>query len=454
MSFSSITGFQPPTSAGGFMSLLQNASYNGVPFKVVAAAVRKGRKIAPHNYPFRDGVWVEDMGRAPRTYSFSGYIIGDLAPAMQFALDTMLELPGPGILIHPTLGVQRVSLVSGTTAVHVGRQRVIEVAFEFIEQGSRSLIATIIATAVQVVAFADLCAPALGADLGSAAGPPAVIGSAAIGEGVAVTTAFGDRCIGAGNDPAAVVNLAAGLQPPDTNTTYGRYGLGSTSVALPVGTTVASLTETLMTSREKTAQDAEKAIADADMFSSETALVIVNDIGAMVESARSTMTDPADQVRLMLNLATFTYSDSIKGTGIADAMAQVRDAFAAVCRRLALVSLGNACAAYQPRSYQDAQSLIATVTAAFDVEITAAGDALEDETYSVLRDLRTAIVTDLRTRGQTLPQLQAATFRTPLPSLVVAQILYQDATRSDEIVYETMPPHPAFCPVSMQVLAW
>jgi prophage DNA circulation protein len=454
LNFANVTGIQAPTTLTGFAALLQNASYNGVPFKVVAASVRKGRKIAMHQYPFKDGGWAEDMGRAPRTYSFSGYLIGDLAPAMQLALDTVLELPGPGILIHPSLGVQTVALLSASTAIHAGRMRVIEVAFEFVEKGDRSLTLRLISTALQVVSFALACAQGFGADIGSSAGPPAVIGSVAIGEGVAVTTAFSDACIGAGNDPAAVVNLAAGLQPPDATTSYGRYGLGSASTALVVGTTVTSLTQDLMASREQIVQNAGTAITDAGQFSSDTAQLVVNDIGALVESTRNTMTDPADQVRLMLNLAGFAYSDSIAGTGLAENMALVRDAFSALCRRLALVSLANACAAYQPRSYQDAQALLDTVAAAFEVEITAAGDAFEDQTYSVLRDLRTAVVTDLRTRGQTLPQLQTATFKASLPSLVVAQMLYQDANRADEIVFEAAPPHPAFCPVSMQVLAW
>ena len=78
--FTNVTGFAPPTSIAGFMGLLQTASFRGVPFKVIQARVKKGRRWAIHEYPYVDGGWPEDMGRALRTYAFSGYLIGDLAP--------------------------------------------------------------------------------------------------------------------------------------------------------------------------------------------------------------------------------------------------------------------------------------------------------------------------------------------------------------------------------------
>lgn len=42
--FTNVTGFAPPTSIACFMGLLQTASFRGVPFKVIAAQVKKGRR--------------------------------------------------------------------------------------------------------------------------------------------------------------------------------------------------------------------------------------------------------------------------------------------------------------------------------------------------------------------------------------------------------------------------
>ena len=451
--FQNVTGFAPPTSAAGFMGLLQTASFRGVPFKVIAAQVKKGRKVAIHDYPFRDGGWAEDMGRALRTFSFIGYLIGDIAPAMQLLLDQAIETPGPGLLIHPTIGAQMVSVLSAGTSVRREAMRVIEVAFEFIEQGSQSLLTTLIATAIQVVNFADLCIPALGADLGSFVGPATVFGSAGIGEGVAVAKAFGQLCIGSAADPTAVIGLAAGLVPPDNDSTYGRYGAGSTSLALPAGTTVTSLQASITAGRAAVAAASAAMVAATALFTTASAPTVVANIVSTIETVRGTMTDPADQVRVLQNLAAFSFIDTAGGAGMPGEMAIIRDGIAATARRAALISLARAAAAYQPISYQDAQATMNAVTAALDVEITAAGDAGEDQTYQTFRALRVAVVTDLTARGATLPQVVTQTFGAPLPSLVVAQILYKDASRSDQITLEANPPHPAFCPVSMQVLS-
>lgn len=451
--FTGITGFAPPTSLAGFMGLLQTASFRGVPFKVVASQIKKGRKVAIHDYPFRDGGWAEDMGRALRTYSFTGYLIGDIAAAMQLALDTVVELPGPGLLIHPTVGAQTVSVLSCATSVRKDAARVIEIAFEFIEQGSRSLTATLIATAVSVLSAADLCVPAVGADLGGVAGAAASAGSAPELEGVAVVTAFGAACAVGGADPAGIVSVAAGLPPPDSTVTYGRYSAGSVTTALPAGTTVATLQAQITTQRATITTAATVAVTSTASLNATTAPAIVSNIAALVEATRTTMTDPADQVRVLLNLAGFPFTDSAGGAGIGADIATVRDAMSATCRRMALVSLARASSAYQPVSYEDAQNVLDLITAALDVEITAAGDAGEDATYGALRTLRNAVVTDLTTRGATLPQVVTATFALPLPTLVLGQMLYRDATRADEIAAEAGMPHPAFAPLSLQVLA-
>src|SRR5271163_4908519 len=167
--FTGVTGFAPPTSSPGFMGLLQTASFRGVPFKVIAAQVKKGRRWAIHQYPYVDGGWPEDMGRALRTYSFSGYLIGDLAPVMQNLLDVAIETEGPGLLIHPTIGALQVGLVSSSTAVHRDKMRVIEVAFEFVEAGDSLFPLAIIATVVSVLAAADSALTATNNDLANSA---------------------------------------------------------------------------------------------------------------------------------------------------------------------------------------------------------------------------------------------------------------------------------------------
>jgi prophage DNA circulation protein len=449
--FTNITGFAPPTSLPNFLGLLQTASFRGVPFKVQAARVKKGRRWAVHEYPYVDGGWPEDMGRALRTYSFSGYLIGDLAPVMQLLLDTAIEAKGPGLLIHPTIGALRVGLLSSSTAVHWDKLRVIEVAFEFIEAGDAIFPLTVIATVVSVLAAADSALTACGTSFAATATPATAAGPPVLAEARSVAARFATEVTAGGANPTAIVGIAAALPPPDAETTYGRYGAGSASEMLPAGTTVASLQARLANQRAALALAAASATAAAGSYSAATDMLAA--LAALVEAMRAGMTDPAGQVRVLLGLAGFTFEDGAGGVvGLGAAMAAMRDAMAASCRRAALISLARASAAYQPVSYDDAAALRAVLSAALDAEITAAGDAGDDAAYGALKTLRSAVVRDLTVRGASLPSVVTVVLGQPMPALATAQRLYRDASRADEIVAEAGAPHPAFCPVSFRVL--
>jgi len=450
--FTNITGIAAPTSVAGFAGLLQMASFRGVPFKVVASQVRVGRRIATHEYPFRDGGWPEDMGRAMRTYSFTGHVIGDLAPALQLALTTVLELQGSGILIHPSIGAVNVAVLSAGTAVHRDNGRMISLEMTFIEDSGTVFPTAIIATAVSVLL---LCAGVLGAantDLGGVAIPAALSGPEPVAEGASVVTGFvGATTIGGGN-PGAIISMATALPPPDTNTTYGRYAVGSATLALPAGTTVATLQAQLANQRAAIASTGATAVSAALSYSATTDMA--DALAAIVEAMRAGITDPASQVQVLLSLAQFSFNDTATGTiGVGAAMVAMRDAMAATCRRVAMTSLARASAAYQPVSYTDAANLRTVLAAAFDVEITAAGDAGEDATYTALKQLRAAVILDLTTRGASLPSVVTVSLPSSMPSLAIAQRLYKDASRADQIAAESGAIHPAFCPASFQALA-
>jgi hypothetical protein len=188
--FTSIAGFAPPTTLPNFLSLLQTASFRGVPFKVRAARVKKGRRWAIHESPCVDGGRPEDMGRALRAYSFSGSLIGDLAPVMQLLLDNAIEAQGPGLQMHPTIGALQVGLLSSSTAVHWDKLRVIEVAFEFIEVGAATFALTVIATVVSVLAVADSALTSCGTNFALVATPAAAASPSVLAEAQTVATRF------------------------------------------------------------------------------------------------------------------------------------------------------------------------------------------------------------------------------------------------------------------------
>jgi len=174
---------------------------------------------------------------------------------------------------------------------------------------------------------------------------------------------------------------------------------------------------------------------------------------ALTEALRVSANDPADQIRLMVSLAGFAPAVPMGTAGIGAAMATAAGCTAALCRRAALISLANACAAYQPSSFDDAEALKAQVTTLFDGEVTIAADAGDCATYEMLLRLEAAVAQDLDARGSQLPALMTVTTAVPLPAPVLAYQLYGDATRADDLIARADPPHPAFLPTTLQALS-
>jgi prophage DNA circulation protein len=63
------------------------------------------------------------------------------------------------------------------------------------------------------------------------------------------------------------------------------------------------------------------------------------------------------------------------------------------------------------------------------------------------------VALDLATRGAALPASVQINTPAPQPSLVLAQRLYRDPTRADQLVVFADPVHPAFMPTSFGALA-
>jgi prophage DNA circulation protein len=163
-------------------------------------------------------------------------------------------------------------------------------------------------------------------------------------------------------------------------------------------------------------------------------------LAALAEAVRAAAIDPAVQIRLLIDLADYSPVSDPTGT-------------AAVCRRMALISLCRASAAYQPSSYQDAITLRTEMAALLDAEITAAADSGQAETYQAFRALRLQVTNDLTTKAGSLPQVVTETLAAALPALAVAYRLYGDATRADDLIARADPPNPNFMPASFEALA-
>jgi len=115
---------------------LLDASFRGASFEVLRTRDKGERALVEHEYPYRPGAEVEDMGRKARRISLTAVFNGPQYEAGLARLVAALEESGPGELVHPVFGSVTVRAASWDIP-HEGEQPdYAEVALEFVEAGT------------------------------------------------------------------------------------------------------------------------------------------------------------------------------------------------------------------------------------------------------------------------------------------------------------------------------
>lgn len=112
------------------------ASFRGVGFEVLRTRDHGERAVVEHEYPYRDGGEVEDMGRKARRISITAVVWG---PAYEAALEKLgkaLDERGPAELVHPVFGPVRAQVISWDIPHEGERPNYAEVAMEFVVAGA------------------------------------------------------------------------------------------------------------------------------------------------------------------------------------------------------------------------------------------------------------------------------------------------------------------------------
>ncbi|EYC51700.1 hypothetical protein AZ34_11840 [Hylemonella gracilis str. Niagara R] len=116
---------------------LKPASFRGKPFHVEGGSVTGGRRQAAHEYPQRDAGWQEDMGRRTRVYKVDAFLLGAGYMTQRDALMAALEAPGPGKLVHPYHGEQRVVVETFEMEERTERGGYVQISITFTEAGEQ-----------------------------------------------------------------------------------------------------------------------------------------------------------------------------------------------------------------------------------------------------------------------------------------------------------------------------
>jgi prophage DNA circulation protein len=102
--------------------------------------------------------------------------------------------------------------------------------------------------------------------------------------------------------------------------------------------------------------------------------------------------------------------------------------------------------AMQFTSREDVDAMMTTMNAAFEAPEEFAADAIEDPSvYQAVVAGHASLMQYLVAQARPLPRMVEYRFNRRMPSLLLAQRLYQDPSRADELVAENHVVHPAFC---------
>lgn len=385
---------------------LRPASWRGVSFAVEDAGITAGRRVQVHEYPQRDKPYVEDLGRGLRTVPVTAVVVGLDYIERANRLLAEAEKPGAGTLVHPWLGTMQATLSEPArvqfSSKGLGRA---VVDLVFVEAGELAFPAVQVATQQASREQADKLVASAEADF---AGVFSADGADFVGQDA--LNRLGEL---AGS-------LAVGLSSvPGLGQVTGLSGQVATWQALI--NSPAALARSLAGS-----------------------LGLSGLIGAAA--------DVLGLVRGLLSLMRGFGEPSVPALlspGRSQAHAN-NVALTGLVRRVLLAQAVGASASYPADVFDDAMNLRDQLLAAIDAECLAAGDAA----YRSLLASRAAVWRDLTDRSQGSARLRTLRPLVPVPALVLAYDLYEDAGRDAEIVARNQVRHPGFVPaVDLRVLS-
>ncbi|MBF7978647.1 MULTISPECIES: DNA circularization protein [Rahnella] len=459
---SSLLGFSG--DSWNWQDHIHPASFRGVPFAIIDADGNFGRRQAVHEYPYRDTVWVEDLGRSTRRLTLNGFIIQS-SPVYNAAdvmtqrdnLIAACESAGAGTLVHPTLGELTVSIPDGGLKLRESKdsERVFEFSLTVIESGLRVFAVTGAVSAASTVQTSWLALAAktaatfiaeVNSDLRTVTQAIKTLKS---------TVSFWTSMVTCTANEAT--NLSNTLKSTFGSTRYGRYNTGdvggNTSGATNTTTTTADTNNYDLLVSQKMAASVENRAEVQDVTASLLASVSVAAYASgaqdVINALLSSEAKGLDLVRLFETLAAFTdttYRPDSSDSSIASA-AQI------YLITLSAGAMAYAASLYEPVSYDDAAELLQRVVSVIDTVSLAAADAGYDDVFSEMSDLKTKVKTTFQEKGAQLANVSTVTFSAALPALNLANRLYQDASRTEGLVKMADPVHPAFMPLSFRALS-
>lgn len=378
------------------------ATFRGVAFFVALHDAELGRRVQVHEFPQRDLPYAEDLGRAVRKFTVDAFVLGANYFSARNRLLAAVEKPGSGQLDHPYLGELRVSVLSCRLHEETAEGGVARFSIEFVETGDARFPTAAVDTPAVVAAAADHAAAAVAANFArrhTVAGRPAFVADASKG-------IFGSALGSIAGAVAKVRGVAAQVAKLQRDVDAARRNL-TTLIYAP-----ASAAQALLASVRQLVRSVASTPRDA-LSLARTLYRFGSLLPSVAPTTTSRRTQAGNQAQLLELVRVVAVAEGARAASLVDW-----------------------------ESFQEAVTARDELVATLDDAMLAA--TVADDVYDALRALRAAVVRDVAARGGDLARLVAYTPPATAPVLVLAQRLYADATRADELAARNALRHPLF----------
>jgi prophage DNA circulation protein len=374
----------------------RQAKFRNVRFFVDRTDNGGGRRLERHEFPKRDEPYIEDMGRSARTFSIEAYVLGDDYFIGRDALVAAAEKPGPGLLLHPYLGLMNVLCRSYRVSESRSNGRMCTISLSFEEAGSLAYPGIVIDTRARLnLSKISALRAAFDAFLS--------VYSTVRAQYAKVQNAIAS--VEAGFAAIESAKRLAASNPDFARQVLNLAGRAQELVQNP--TALIANTQTLL------------------------AFGTFPDTGSL----RASFANGVEQFAEMRTL----FDVQPAATGAEDDPA---DVYAAALRWSAVITAGGLIAEVNFPTYEAA--IEAQTVVLDEVDTIIESDIATDDLRVELRKLRAAIVGDTRVRSAALPRITETTLLNTVPAIVLSNELYGHVDREEDLVERNAVDHPGF----------
>lgn len=395
-----------------FRDRLRAASYRGVRFFVDEDSLVAAKRVQVHEYPGRDGGYVEELGKGLQRWQVTAHLIGDDVFVQRERLVDALLAPGAATLVLPSRGEHRAvcTEIGRNTESITGEGRISSFDLVFVEAGENLFPGVVTDTRDRLRQAIERALEVLRETFENRFGLPKAP------QWLADDAAARVQEIADALDQAAAIVAA----PAAAQAELARKARRLRSGALGLVRQPADLGQDLV--------EIYAGVAALDVDARARAGALERLRAAVPDPGALPLTTPS-RITLARNAA----------------------ALAAMHRRAALLVLLDVGGELEFASAQDAAEHRVHVAELVVDEMTRAGDAGEDADYAALADALAEAVQDLDTRAARLPTRRLLELDQTTPALVLAYRLHGDAARDAEIIARNAVRRPGFVPGGTRV---